>query len=606
MKKRLIGLLAVSLLAATSLAACNKDAKAGGNSNAAESVFANIASSTLAVRGDRKYFSQYGDQDPWENTNDTITAVLSNDYYYFGRSWPGLEEMSGTRYDRGPNNEILIFFLDPLTNEVMANVVLDAASRQPIAFDDAFGNPFRQSLANNFRVKKGEKNKLEIIDPSTLNYNYLFNTVYGGQANNNPLLAFEIGFDKNYNPTSLYIEFGRIQDFDGTMYISKDIYDGEFIDASTVTIPDVPAPRSHQSGQEKLQRMFDYLKNMNYTVEESVVIDYSPYGEDYRQEYTIKTYLNPDAYYYEFTGDWYEIESKGILGRGEIETDRGLVSYQKTADGFEITNLPKPMRTVKKIFGDFWTYSARSFDVQEDGTFTLAKVDGFETLLWSNLITDGTISGPASPTNIRFTVDEVNRTLAYTYSDEEGIASVSGLVKAVGTTTLPIDLSAAKPFTYADSWEAWYHEDENWNRNMWENLNMLTNNNPDMIPYIYSPYNYERSINTEGDVEIIDEPPFIIETVTAVTYYKSVYQFDTCDEVVAAYSDAVTQARASVFTFDPVKGIYEYADDDINLSMEIYIVKDYVGAISDEIFNYGLVVHVKNLNCVPDDPFIII
>ena len=565
MKKSLIGLLATTLLA-TSLAACNKNAS---NSNdIVGSVFNKLATSTLAVRGDRIYFSQYGEDEPYQSVNDTITSVLEEDYYFFGRSWPGFDETSYTRYDRGPGNEALIVFLDPLSNELMANVVVDLATQTPVSFDDAFANPFKKSLAGSFRVKKGAKNVLEITDASALNYAYLFNTVFGGQTYRNPLLALEIGYDKNYNPTSLYIEFGRIQDLDGTFLVNKDIFDGAFIDSSTVNIPPVPTPRQGQPGQEKLQTMFDSLKNMNYTVEEHVLIDYTPYGEDFQQDYTIKTYLNPDGYYYEFSGDWGEYE-QGTLGRGEVETPRGLLSYKKTADGFEITNLPKPMRTVKQKFGNFWTYSARSFDVHEDGSYTLAQVDGFAAYLWTNLMTDGTISGPAMPNNIRFTIDEAAGTLSYTYSDEEGIATVSSVVKAIGSTTLPIDLTDAKPFTYSTTWEAWYHEDENWHKDTYNALNILTNNHPEMIPYIYSPYEFERSVSTEGDYEFIDEPPFIIETITSVNYFKSVYQYDSCEEVVNAFADATEQARAGSFTFD-----------------------------------HGLVVDVKNLNAVPSDPLI--
>ena len=210
------------------------------------------------------------------------------------------------------------------------------------------------------------------------------------------------------------------------------------------------------------------------------------------------------------------------------------------------------------------------------------------------------------PTNIRFTIDDAAGTLSYTYGDEEGIATVQGTVKAIGTTTLPVNLEGATPFTYATTWEDWYHEDENWNGRTYESINILTNNRPEMIPYIYSPYNYERSINTEGDTEFIDEPPFIIETITSVQYVRSVYQFDSCDEVVAAYNNAKAQAAASVFTFDPVTDMYSFKDEDVNLTMEIYIVKDWVGAISDEVFNYGLVVHVKNLDFTSNDPFVII
>ena len=600
MKKRLTGLLAVSLLA-TSLAACSK---AGSNNDVVNKVFNKLASSPLAVRGDRIYYSQFGDDEPYQNVNDTMTSVLDDDFYFNERSYQGYDERTYTRYDRGPQDEILVYYLDPLTNQVMANVVLDGRTYQPVDFDDAFANPFRKSLASSFKVKKGGK-ALEITDTSSINYGYLFNTIFGGQEYGSPLLTFEIGFDKNYNPTTLLIEFGRTADYGGTLYVSKDIFDGRFIDVDDVDIPDLPSSRPHQQGQEKLQAMFNSLKQMNYTVEEHVLIDYTPYGEDYQQDYTIKTYLNPDGYYYEFSGDWYEIE-RGTLGRGEIETDEGLLSFQKTSEGFEITNLPKPMRTVKKIFGDFWTYSARSFDVHEDGSYTLAQVDGFANYLWSNLITDGTISGPAVPTNIRFTISDADGTLSYTYGDEEGIATVQGTVKAIGTTELPIDLEGATPFTYATTWEGWYHEDENWNGRTYESINILTNNRPEMIPYIYSPYNYERSINTEGDTEFIDEPPFIIETITSVQYVRSVYQFDSCDEVVAAYNNAKAQAAASVFTFDPVTDMYSFKDEDVNLTMEIYIVKDWVGAISDEVFNYGLVVHVKNLDFTSNDPFVII
>ena len=644
MKKKFFGLMMMGLLS-LSLAACNNpQASSGGNtpsggdvdpsgdtdhsgggpstpsdSDIINSVMANISIDSFATSGAMKYWMRYEmeGEEPIENenVNRLITSVYNGTNTFIKLGSPYDTATSDTRYDAGPDNEILIFQLNPLSNEVEALFVQDYATGLPVPYTEAFGFPINKKLAPySFTVNE---NKLVLEDPSAINFNYLYNVCFGGQTMRNQLMTFEIGFDKDYKPTTLYIEFGMENEY----MISKDIYDGVFIDPASVEVDPLPRVRAAQPGQEKLQAYFNSLQEMNYTVEVTYVTKYPdedyfylhddepiapPISDDEGDEGSeeppviITTYVTPSGYYHDCQ-NWYNGSD------GAIETDAGLIEFKKDkiSGVFNATATAKQIRTVEDKFGDFWKYSARSFNVTEDGKYVIANEKGFEKYLWTNLTTEATVYGPTIPFGITFTIDEDNNQLIYEYGDD--YTSVRGVVKNIGTTVLPVSISEVNPFTPATNWNEWYNQDTNWNQHTYDILNVLTENNPDIIPYIYTPYDFERLAYSEGDSEFVMEPyPHIVETIEQVRNFTTAYQCDTCDEAVRAYNETLSQIEnANAFKYDRQKDCYRYVTETLDLTMRVYIDKDFVGQIADEKFNFALIIDVVNNNFKSNDPYAI-
>ncbi|MBO6279980.1 MAG: hypothetical protein J6M95_00160 [Bacilli bacterium] len=602
MKKKFLSLAVISLFSLV-LGACSSAASSpsgsgegggGSDDKVVADVFANLAKSPLSLTAQRTLTMQYGEDEPYVQDNGVLTVLLSQNYFFKSQEmWGGVVT---ARYDRATDGSVVIYQLNPLTNAVDSIPVTDYATRQPVPFDAAFGNPFNNAFASGF-MNDSENNRLLLLDPAGLNANYFFNVVMGGEQIGYPLMDFEIGYDENYKPTNIYVMFGQETEWNTTYYE----FDGEFIDASEVNVNPVPTPRAVQPGQDKLKSFFDRLHNMNYTVDWNCHMelgeDYG-YEEPYIEDSSLTTYLTPTGYYHDIVGT-----VNGRTSQGEIETPEGLVSFEKTDTGYVATKTPRQIRTVENVFGNFWTYSPQSFDVNEDGSFTLANIEGFANYLWLNLITDGTIYGPTSPTNIKITLDEVNDTLTYVYGNDDGSITCRGVVKNIGTTVLPLSISDIAPCTPITTWQGWYEANQRWAQNTMDALNLLTGNHPEAIPYLYTPYDYERSMNTKGESEFVMEPyPHIEETLEDVQFIKTTHQFDTCNEAVKAFNDAIKQAdEGGFFTYDAQKDVYVYKTETIHLTMKIYIVKDFVGVIADEIFNYGVVVDVRNENWVPED-----
>lgn len=584
MKKSFTCLFAIVLLA-SSLSSC-KPAKSLPDNEVIDLVFENLLAPTIAVKGQTKHATLHGNEtsDPFAIKGDYATAVINDEYCFLRRDFYKYEgEFSTYRYDRGEDGELVVYQLSPLTNNVETISVVNGLTGEAANYDEFFGNPFIEESKDSFVVKDSHTLVTKSDEFVWINYNCLLDTLFFTESVRGSLMGIEIKFDDNYSPTKIFIEFGETTTSGNNTTTTKVTFEGEFLDPSTIDVTPIPTPRPAQAGQEKLQAIFDSLHNLNYTVEQHVAYTGG-------QDYTIKTFINPDVYYYAFSGDYSQIE-KGIFGKGAIETSAGIVSFIKTSEGYEYTNLPQTIRTVEDVFAQYWTYSAMAFDVNEDGSYTLGTNDGFATYLWTYLLTDGTISGPVSPANIRITIDEANNTLTYVY----GTAScqVTGVVKNIGSTVAPIDLSNAKPYVGPTSWEEWYHLDENWHQTMFESLTVLTNNQPDIIPFLDTPYDYDRAINTSG--KIIDVNP-IVETIEKVQYFKTTYEFDTIDELRDARDNVVAQLEAGPFTYDESDKLYKLHDDNLNLTIEIKTVKDYVTFFGDQMFNYGLVVDVRNLD----------
>ncbi len=638
MKRKFFALLASSVLA-LSLGACTNN---GGSTpeppapptsdEVVSNVFSHLAGNTLSLVGSlnsKMIFGTGEDAEEWDNGTYELETVLGNGFYFSRMSRDYGEpfgiESSTSRYDQGQYGEAIIYQLSPFTNTVVSNYVQDYYGRliaapeivgQQVPFSMMFQNPFRRA-ASCFTAVIDDC--ISLTDPTDLDATFLFNVVFAGNVINSPLAQFDIGYDENYNPTTLDIVFREDTPYNSSI----DTYSGRFVAASEIDVDPVPTPRQAQPGQEALQAIFDSLQAMNYTVEFECSVDLVDYDEETgeptvvgTQDSTVKTYLTPTGYFYEFGGSLKEFEEAAHTGQfadhGEFETSRGLIEVQRNSDGslFE-TRGARPIRTVEQKFADFWKYSAAAFDVQSDGSFTLANETGFDAYLRQNMMTDGTVYSPAFVQNLKLEIRDGN--LYYEYHDEQ--ARCSATIKNVGTTVLPIDPSLAAPFNAPTSW-AEYAAISEWNAKQVETIDFMTGGHPEAIPFIYTPYDYERSANTDSDVEIIeiDEPPYIIwnETLKAVINYKSVHQFDTCDEAVKAYNLAYQQATGDgYFTLDVTKDTFYHVEGEgegkINLAMKIYILKDYSTQLSDEgVFKYAVVVDVQNMDYMQQDPNIIV
>ena len=616
MKKKLLSVLAVSLLAA-SLGACatETDDPATGGGGVIGSVFKRLTKAPLALTGSLSSTMTYGsgeEAETYDNGTYELKTVLDEDYFFCSTTSEFFGEMveDRVRYDRGPyGGETLVYMLSPFTNQLEALAYTDYVG-QYIPFDSLFSNPFLKA-AGGFTVSGG---KLVLSDASYIDSAFLSNVVFGGVQARIPLTSFEIGFDKDYNPTTLDIVFSDANEW----YSQSTVYSGTFVDASEIEVDPIPTPRVPQQGQEKLQAIFDSLQGLNYTVEFSCSVDKYDYdfdeetGEEIMtkvgtEDSTVTTYITPDGYFYEFGGSLAEFELVNHTGQfadhGEYETPEGLVEFQRNEDGsLTATRTPRPIRTVEKKFGDFWKYNALAFDVHEDGTFTLGNEKYFDNYLRSSLMTDGTVYSPAFVQNLVLSVDEEAHTLYYRYSDEQAVCEAT--IKDIGTTILPVDTSKVVPFTAPTSWDE-YEAISDWNARQVAQIDFLTNNHREAIPYVYTPYDYEKSMDGQSDWEYVPGQG-IVETIIAIHYIDMTYQCDTCDEAVTAYNSAKAQIEAAgYFAYDVTKDAYYWKDDEIgvNLMLKIAVTDSFKGQLADEKFNYGIVVYVENLDYAGEEYF---
>ncbi len=353
---------------------------------------------------------------------------------------------------------------------------------------------------------------------------------------------------------------------------------------------------------------------MNYTVEFSCSVDVYEYefdeetGEEIMvktgtQDSTVTTYITPEGYFYDFGGSLAEFEQEAKTGQfadhGEIETDKGLVEFKRNDDeSLEATRTPRPIRTVEQKFGDYWKYSALAFDVQADGSFTLGTQKGFDNYLRTSLMTDGEVYSPAFVQNLVLSVDEAAGTLSYRYSDEQAVCEAT--IKNIGTTVLPVDTSDIIPYNAPQSWDD-YEAISDWNARQVAQIDFITKDHREAIPYVYTPYDYEKSMDGESDWEFDPETGQIIETITGIHYINMTYQCDTCAEAVEGYNSAIAQIEsAGYFTYDVTQDAYYWADEDIgvNLLLRVSITDKFNGQLADEQFKYGIVIYVENLDYV--------
>lgn len=617
MKRKFFALLAAS--AALTLGACSPNAATGGAKSDSEivtAVFKKLSKSPFAIQGDivstSVYYAEEGDPIVEPNGNSSVKTVLGSNFYFTATT--SLSYITGEpvevteRYDKAENGAAIVYRLSPFTNEVEALYAQQGG--QLVPFDAMFSNPFKRA-ADGFGLSK-DKDKIVLVDGSYLEAAYVFNVVFGGQQFYNPLTKFEIGFDEEYNPTTLDIEFA----YESPYNAFYDTYSGEFVDASTITVDPIPTPRAAQAGQDDLQAMFDSLQNLNYTVEFECSINvYEPVFDEETGEATmvktgtndstVKTYLTPTGYFYEFGGALKEFEEESHTGQfadhGEVETAKGLVEFQRDNENgtYFATKTPKQIRTVEDKFGVYWQYCARAFDVNEDGTFTVGTDKGFDSYLYSNLMTDSAVYAMSWPFNIRLTLDKDKNELFYRYSDEDGWCQAT--IKNIGTTELPLDVSTIAPYTPPANWTEWASMSSH-NMSQMGALDFITKDHRDAVPYVYTPYDYYKY--TDGDIDYdFDMETFqLVEVIRDIYFIEAMYQFDTSAEAVAAYLDALAQVEsAGFFEFDPVKDAFFWKDDDlgVNLKLEIYIVNDFNSGFNEEPFAYGLAVNVYNLNSNP-------
>ena len=606
MKRKFFTLLAASVLT-LSLGACANNGGAPAADDTVSKVFAKLAN-PLALDGSVSSTWTFGTGDEaqtMDNGSFDVKTVLTDNYFYAYtfRDYGWAIAESSDRYDKGRNGEALIYQLSPFTNEVETLVVMDR-SGSLIPFDSMFTNPFKKS-ASGFSVVEG---KLKLTDTSAIDPAFVFNIVFGGQQFSSPLKTFEIEYDKDYNPTKLHIEFEEATPY----YSSNDVYEGNFVDLSAIDVDPIPEARPAQAGQDALQTIFDSLQDMNYTVEFECSVDMYDYDPETwepikigTQDSTVKTYITPNGYFYEFGGTLAEYEAEVKTGQfadhGEIETPKGFVGFQRDSETGELneTRTPRPIRNTEQIFGDFWKYSARAFDVQEDGSFTLAKEKGFENYLRTSLMTDGIVYSPAFVENLVLKIVDGN--LYYEYHDEQAVCKAT--IKNVGTTTLPVNTANINPYTPPTSWAEWSAL-SSWNERQMDVLNKMTDNHPEYIPYIYTPYDYEKSYSSDSDWYFDAETGEEWEVFRAVTNWRAVYQCDTCQEAVDCYNSAYKQLAAyDYFQYDPTQDAYFHNDGDPeglnDFKLSIYIIKDYATQLSDEgVFKYAFVIDIVNTNYI--------
>lgn len=583
-------------------------------------VISKISSNPLALRGNYTEGIFFGeDSELRETSNYDYISVLEDDYFFSETTSIYYEgEVLYERIDKDEYGYAKIGSLNPLSNEV-DDYYLGDIYNENYPFDAVFVNPFARREGN-FMALNGH---LKLTSLDDFDFSALNNILTGGSGFRSvtTLQACEIGYDEDYHPTTFelvmsddtWIEYGQ-----STIYT----YSGEFIDPETVDVVPYPEPRQAQPGQEKLAAMFDRLKEENYTMhcysesfyeEEDWEDDFSLLARSEEREPSnireTKMYITKDGYY----SDYITENGYNQYDEGMYLSENGLVEYVDIDGTITETKLPYTARNIDYYFGDCWSYSSQMFDVNADGSFTLATtaLDDLYAYLWTYLLPDpyAYSVGIVDSGTLTFVIDETNDTFSYTYTCFGGAEEYQTTISDIGTTVLPFSTDNVEKYVPYANWTE-FVSSSSWNEEFGNMLDILTNGHMDDIPYIESPYNYLRSYSTIDDTVYApgfdpdDEEAwdnwdwsqgFPYETVTVgVSYIDMTWECDTVRDIADYTNSIIAQIEAlPYYTYDRNSDSYIYERDGVKFSLHLSVETNF--SAFEETFKYGVRMYLKNL-----------
>ncbi len=560
----------LSLLASCSGANVEGTSSSSGTSGdlgvSKDELFDVLVASPLAFKGEFSSKMIAGDEE-FEMERISYNSLLMTDFYY--NSWSAYGEVIEQRIEKDERGNAYLATLNPLTNTLDYTYVSDSYG-QPYPFDAVFVNPFKDSR----RLFDLVDGKLVLGDTYNYNISSLVNilTAGSGFTNYTDFDSLTISFVGKVPSTielqvsdRAYEEYGQISVYS---------YTGTFVSAAEITVKNKLEVHPIQPGQEKLQAMFDSLKNNNYTL--SITRKSVPMEDDFNLEEESEpeptkaiSYVTEGGYYNNYVSGFY-----GQASDGKYMTSEGIVDYQITSEG-KVKELKKPMPTRNvDNYWHGWNYSSACFDVNDDGSFTLPALDGLHGQIWTELLPDfNAVSvGVVDPGSLRFVIDEVNNTLSYTYTCFSASEEYSVVISDIGTTVLPITFDDVEKYVPFTNWTDFCNSDK-WNKSFGDLLDVLTGGHKDDVPFIDSPYNYSRQYSC--DSEYIGEWPNEEEIIKAVYYADVLWECDTINQVYE-YSKIILDHIASVdsYSYDALTDTYTYDNGSAKFSLTISIKHD--------------------------------
>lgn len=556
------------------------------DSNAVNNVLEKLSALPIAMSGNYQELMVQG-EDEFEMSAFEVTSVLSDSYYYYATYNP----FFGNDYQRidkeadGRAKEVL---LDPYTNEVKDYYLGDDYYGY-YAFSDLFTNPFAKT---NEYFEDGD-GYISLVDHESFNWIFFRNILAGGGVfqDEAEFDSLKIGYDASYNPTTLDVVF-----YDRTWeeygQVNKYVYSGSFVNPSDVDVSPLPEARPLKDEHASLKAMFDKIKEGNYTMHVTAtenIENPEEWGDELPEPRSAISYVSKDGYYNEYvSGFW------GQASDGKYMTDEGLVDFVVNEEGKVVEQKAAySVRTVDTYFGSAWKYAIECYDVNDDGSFTLANEKGFYRDVWTNLLVDyNAVSvGIMDVGSLKLTVDAANNTLTYTYSCSDGYENYCTVISNIGSTSLPFTSDDVVKYVPLNNWSE-YCAASTWNADWGKKLDFITNGHKDDVPFIDSPYNYQRSVQGESDYNWDTFP--MEEIIISVHNISMVWECDTTSEMVDYAADIYAQLDAADgYRYDKYSDTYYYEANDSYFSLKISLSNGFMSM--DGLFNRAIMMDIVNL-----------
>ena len=545
----------------------------------AKEVIQKLIDNPISVNGNYREYQVMGKQE-YESTSFSSTSVLTEKYFY-----NEIVDKDGVsskeRIDKADDGRAKIITLDPRTNTVIDNFLGDEIYGY-YAFSDFFTNPFILAK-NSFTVSK---NKVTLVNFANMNVVFLTNLFTGGSGflNATNFKSMAIGFDSNHNPTT--IEIVMEEKMVGSIGQGKVCeYKGTFTELDESVVSPLPVPREAQDGQDTLGNMFTELKKGNYTV--NVTIEQK--DGDASKTKKAASYITQDGYYNVYTSGF-----DGKASDGKYMTNEGLVDFVVTEDNkIKETKKPYTIRTVDYYLGYAWNFAKESFDVNSDGSFTLASEPTFYNYVWSDLIPDINFApvGYIDEGSLNFVVNTTNNTMTYTYTCLEGKEAYTTEITDIGNTTFSLNKEDVIKYEEYTNWTD-YCATSSWHNELASALDGLTGGSINDVPYIESPYKYQRAYQGVFDYNWDVEPAQII--MVFVKKLTLTWELDTQEELDSQTSVIFDQLdNNSKYTYNEEEDTYYYKNGDAEFTLTFKSEANFVGI--DSIYNYAIILELTNL-----------
>ena len=497
-------------------------------------VIRKLGNHALAFKTTYEEYYDYGEGFGDEPDYSSVTTSLATDEFaYFKEEAFG--EVSETRFENNWGN-VTMLSVDVTTNELVET---------PIPSGDGYMS-FTETFRNHFKYTEAmfEYSEPGVLELTAIDYfpAQKVTTLVAANTPYSPLSSLIVNYDvETFNTTSVVATF--MDDY------SKSVYTIEPIDEKTVTPMAAPTPVSESDGRAALQTV-------------------TPVGDCRDQDPAFEHVLDGGAYV----------------------TAKGLQSFQQNADDGLYYDFRLPIVTydVDTAVGSYFSFSAKSFIDNGDGTYSLPNVVGFYDNL-SELIPDSRFGIGGYPDKGTFKIALTGEDITYSYTC--GGEEFRGVISMIGKVTSAFDYSSVLPYTPSTTMLEFFEANEI--PDCAEAIEAVAENHSSIIPFIEPSMGYSAQANTRSK-ELEDG------SVVSCTYLVTlVYQARSAKEVYDLMSTLYSELAVNEqLHYDAKEDGYVYTESDVDLFK--YCV-DFTTNYSTWTgnYDYALVVTVQKLN-LPD------